>query len=555
MCGIWACIGFSNKALDNPSQCIKQLTARGPEQTSKKDLSGCILGFTRLAINGLNPTGMQPMTNGRLWWMCNGEIYNWEILAEKYGITSDSGSDCEILGKLYQKVVLNEGLDPCTFFRMLDGVYAMIIVDTLLNTVTIARDPYGVRPLFIGTRYTLVGNQLIPASIVVTSELKASWPIVQNAVQFVPGTCQTYNMTTLAMTYSGRHHYIQYLKNPLYSPLAPTGLETACSALRTALEDAVNKRMLTERPVAALLSGGVDSSLIASLVAKALRNAGAPPLRTFSIGMAGSQDLLYAKKVADWIGSEHHEIVMTSKQFLNAIPEVIRITETFDTTTIRASVGNWLVAREVARRCDSKVLFNGDGSDEVFGSYLYFNNAPNDAAYEEEVSRLLSQIHLYDVLRSDRCISSNGLEPRTPFLDKQFVAVARSIATEWLRPIKGMKPEKWLLRRAFDDGVTLPHEVLWRRKEAFSDGVSSQEKTWYQTIQEYADEIVPEAWQERAKQNYPNLTPTTSEQFFYRFHFEANYGKSSSHLILPGFWMPRWSPGVTDPSARTLNIY
>jgi asparagine synthase (glutamine-hydrolysing) len=555
MCGIWACIGFSNEALDNPDHCIKQLVARGPEQILRKDLSGCILGFTRLAINGLTPAGMQPMTNGRLWWMCNGEIYNWEVLAEKYGVTSASGSDCEILGPLYQKLVLDGGLEPTAFFRMLDGVYAFVIVDTLLNTVTIARDPYGVRPLFIGHRYTLCGNQLIPASIVVSSELKATWPIIQNASQFMPGICQTYNMTTLMMTYNGRHHFNHHLKNPMYSPLVPTGLDAACSALRTALEVAVQKRMLTERPVAALLSGGLDSSLIASLVAKELRYAGAPPLKTFSIGMAGSQDLFYAKKVAEWIGSDHHEIVMTPAQFINAIPEVIRVTETFDTTTIRASVGNWLVAREVARRCDSKVVFNGDGSDEVFGSYLYFNNAPHDVAYEEEVTRLLSQIHLYDVLRSDRCISSNGLEPRTPFLDKQFVAVARSIATEWLRPIKGTKPEKWILRRAFDDGVTLPHEVLWRRKEAFSDGVSSQEKTWYQMIQEYTDEIVTDGWQERAKQNYPNLTPTTTEQFFYRFHFEANYGKPSTHLILPGFWMPRWTPGATDPSARTLNLY
>jgi asparagine synthase (glutamine-hydrolysing) len=317
----------------------------------------------------------------------------------------------------------------------------------------------------------------------------------------------------------------------------------------------VRKRMLAERPVAALLSGGVDSSLIASLVAKELRLIGARPLKTFSIGMKGSQDLKYARKVADWIGSDHHEIVLGPNDFLRVIPEVIQTIESFDTTTVRASVGNWLVAREVAKQSDCKVVFNGDGSDEVFGSYLYFYNAPHDSAYEEEASRLLGEIHYFDVLRSDRTISCHGLEPRTPFLDKQFVSVARSIATEWLRPQKNGLCEKWLLRRAFDDGVTLPHEVLWRRKEAFSDGVSPTEKSWSQLIAEYVEDFVPEGWKELAEQKYPNMTPKTAEQFFYRFHFEANYGKASSHTVIPQFWMPKWSPGVTDPSARALAIY
>ena len=236
MCGIWACIGFCNEIIDHPDRCIKQLKPRGPEQTMRKDLSGCVMGFTRLAINGLNPEGMQPMTNGRLWWMCNGEIYNWKALSTAYGITGASGSDCEILGHLYQKIVLDDGAEPAAFFRMLDGVYAIVILDTFLNTVTIARDPYGVRPLFIGTRFSFIGNQIFPVSICVASEMKALWPVVQCSSQFHPGTCQIYNTKTLALMSTSRHHYIQYLKNPLYSPLAPMGLESACSGLRTALE-------------------------------------------------------------------------------------------------------------------------------------------------------------------------------------------------------------------------------------------------------------------------------------------------------------------------------
>jgi asparagine synthase (glutamine-hydrolysing) len=299
----------------------------------------------------------------------------------------------------------------------------------------------------------------------------------------------------------------------------------------------------------------VDSSLIASLVQKNLKRMGAPPLKTFSIGMPGSTDLLYAKKVADWIQSDHTEIILTPDDFFKAIPEVIHSIETYDTTTVRASVGNWLVSREIAKRCPAKVVFNGDGSDEVFGSYLYFYNAPDNRAFEEEVTRLLDDIYLFDVLRSDRCISSHGLEPRTPFLDKQFVNVARSIATVWRRPIKGQRVEKWLLRRAFDDGVTLPSDVLWRQKEAFSDGVSSAQKSWYEEIQERVKNMVPEDWKERAQRSYSHLTPQTPEQFYYRYLFEADFGKNPVQTCVHYFWMPRWSPGATDPSARTLSVY
>ena len=556
MCGIWAYFGPYSEEIDNPDRCINQLKPRGPEEMVRVDISGAILGFTRLAINGLNPEGMQPMRTDRLIWMCNGEIYNWRQLADTYGIETHSGSDCEVLGLLYQKIVIDEGAAPDVFFRLLDGVFAMVILDKISRTVTVARDPYGVRPLFMGQRIGMTNNrQIYTSGLIFSSEIKAMWPVVQSALQFLPGTCQIFNIDTFLCSYTSKYHYIQNLKSPLYSSIEPTGLEMACAGLRTALVSAVRKRMLAERPVAALLSGGVDSSLIASLVAKQLRDAGAPPLKTFSIGMEGSKDLVYAKMVAEWIGSVHHEIVLGKNDFLRAIPEVIHTIESFDTTTVRASVGNWLVAREVAKQSDCKVVFNGDGSDEVFGSYLYFYNAPHDSGYEEEVSRLLGEIHLFDVLRSDRTISCHGLEPRTPFLDKQFVNVARSIATEWLRPQKGGLPEKWILRRAFDDGITLPQEVLWRRKEAFSDGVSPTEKSWSQLIADYVEDYVPAGWKETAEQKYPNLTPKTAEQFFYRFHFEANYGKSSSHTVIPHFWMPKWSPGVTDPSARALAIY
>ena len=556
MCGIWFNLG-GLLACFSPKAWVKTLSPRGPEAMRIISLSGDItMGFTRLAINGCNEAGMQPFGKKQIVWMCNGEIYNWRSIAVEHNFVEPSGSDCEVLGDLYTKFQDN----LVSMFRSLDGVFAIVIVDLDRQRVIVARDPYGVRPLFIGTKFLYKqenGNSFTigTSNVMFASEFKALLHLADTIVPFPPGSYQIWDIHSKKMILSEKYHTTPWLMNPLYSLANQNGLDMACMALRFALEDAVRKRMMTERPIAALLSGGVDSSLIASLVQRQLRQLNLPPLKTFSIGMPGSTDLKFARKVADWIGSEHTEIIMTPHEFFTAIPYVIRSIETYDTTSVRASVGNWLVCREIAKRCDAKVVFNGDGSDEVFGSYLYFYNAPDERSFEEEVSRLLDDIHLFDVLRSDRSISSHGLEPRTPFLDKQFVNVARSIATYWRRPYRGRQMEKWILRRAFDDNVTLPHEVLWRRKEAFSDGVSSQEKSWYEEIQDRVKTIVPDDWEEKAERSYPHLTPRTPEQYYYRYTFEAEFGKAPVQTCIPYFWMPRWSPGATDPSARTLAVY
>jgi asparagine synthase (glutamine-hydrolysing) len=258
--------------------------------------------------------------------------------------------------------------------------------------------------------------------------------------------------------------------------------------------------------------------------------------------MAGSQDLYYANMVAKWIGSKHTEIVVTPEEMFNAIPAVIRDIESYDTTTVRASVANWLVGKAIAEQSDAKVVFNGDGSDEVWGSYLYFFKAPSPHAYEAEVTRLLTDIHMFDVLRSDRCISSHGLEPRTPFLDKEFVAVARSVATELRQPYRErQQEEKWLMRIAFDNGI-LPDEVLWRKKEAFSDGVSGTERSWYKIAQEMA----------AAKLAYSPVD-TTAEKAYYRELYRDLYGEDTMKVNVPYYWMPKWSQ-ATDPSARELKF-
>jgi len=506
---------------------------------------------------------MQPFVKGSISWICNGEIYNSKEIEERLGMNG-TGSDCECIGDLY----LRHRDDLVTFARALDGVFAIALFDADLNRLIVTRDPFGVRPLFIACRpntvtsLALINNSTVPLfrsaidTYVFASELKALVPYFECVTAFMPGTIQSYDVRTMSLTQDLRYHSVGWMTNPCYSPVFDNGYIEAKNAIRGALEVAVKKRLLTERPIACLLSGGLDSSLIASLLQKNLKELSLPPLKTFSIGFEGSSDLAHAQIVADWIGSDHTEIKMTPDEFFNHIPEVVKAIESYDTTTVRASTGNYLIAKKIRAHTDCKVVFNGDGSDELFGGYLYFNNAPNEQAFQAECERLLSDIHTFDVLRSDRSISANGLEARTPFLDKQFVSVVRSIHPSFLRPIKGKQVEKYILRAAFDDGVTLPNEVLWRRKEAFSDGVSTPEKAWFQEIQERVEKLVPANWKEKAVLSYSHhLLPKTPEEYYYRFLFTTNYGLSAIRTTVPYRWMPKWSPETTDPSARTLNTY
>ena len=540
MCGIWAAFGAVENNAAKYVKCLEALKGRGPEGTRLHPIgSKGFMGFTRLAINGLNEVGMQPMVHNANVWMANGEIYNWKKLVKTYGLSCESGSDCEVIGLLYEKL-FSDADDAALgeLFRLFDGVFACVLVDVDRGRIIVARDPYGVRPLYVGrTRDTVYFG----------SELKSLLPTCSVVSAFEPGSFQVYDLNTAELLLYEKYHTVSTLTLP--------GLEdvnVASVAVRSALEASVKKRMMTERPVAALLSGGLDSSLVASLVALQLREAGLPPLKTFSIGMKGSSDLRYARAVAEWIGSDHTEVVVTAEEMFAAIRDVIWDIGSYDTTTVRASVGNWLVSRAVRNGCDCKVVFNGDGSDEVWGSYLYMFLAPSEREYGNEVVRLLDEIHTYDVLRSDRCISSHGLEPRTPFLDKAFVQTVLSVPLELRRPVIGRLPEKWLLRRAFDDGITLPRAVLWRQKEAFSDGVSPTEESWFQIIQRMVGGRVSEEDLAGAAKKYPVNTPTTAEMYYYRTIFEEFYGGFGMEKVsVPAFWMPRWSD-TTDPSARTL---
>jgi asparagine synthase (glutamine-hydrolysing) len=558
MCGIWAYIGNASRLLSNTAQeCTQRLLPRGPESihTTVYSDNRVQFGFTRLAINGLHPSGMQPMSYGGIHWICNGEIYNWKELRDRHRLECSSESDCSVIGPLWAKFRDR----PTQFFQALDGVFSILLFDEEKGTVIVGRDPYGVRPLFYRS---------FADSIAFGSEMKSLTPIPSvvgdgEVAVFQPGTWAEVHSANGRIVRGEAYHTVPWIKHMAYSPDHNRGLAMACDALRSSLQSAVRKRVLTtERPIAALLSGGIDSSLIAALVQRELQSMGRTPLETYSIGFEGSSDLYFARMVAEHIGSTHHEIVVTPDDFFRAIPEVIRDIESYDITTVRASVGNWMVSREIAKRSQAKVIFNGDGSDEVFGSYLYFFRAPDDEAFEAESARLLTDMHMYDVLRSDRSISSHGLEARTPFLDKQFVACARSIATVWRRPRRAVgcmershgenvvepRCEKWILRMAFANTGVLPNPVLWRQKEAFSDGVSGPVKAWYQEIQER----VPAS--ELSDVVYEHLAPATAEARYYRDIFDKLYGAVCEKTI-PYFWMPKWSGETADPSARTLSIY
>ena len=497
------------------------------------------LGFTRLAINGLTANGNQPVESNDMAVICNGEIYNYKELAKRWSIDLPEGSsDCNVLPALLRN------LDPTEVCRTLDGVFAFVAVDLKQQTITIARDPYGVRPLYIGRSE---GFQVF------SSEIKALTPICDRIEVFPPGSWYRFSLPQAGQTEVGMnvfgYHQIPWIKNPVLNDEA-----LACVTLRDSFESAVIKRLMSDRPIGALLSGGLDSSLVCAIAQKYLKTQG-KRLTTFSIGMPGSTDLIYAKQVATYIQSDHHEIILNESDFFNAIPEVIRAAETYDITSVRASVGNWLIGKYIKANTDIKVIFNGDGSDEIGGGYLYFHRAPSDEEFEAESGRLLKDIHSFDFLRSDRSMADHGLEARTPFLDKQFVNVWRSIPTIYRKPTAS-KPEKYILRQAFNETGLLPQTVLWRKKEAFSDGVSASEEPWHAKIDRYVRSKNPNMTEELIKANtdYPFNSPKTAEALTYRKIFEHLYGVKSIHVI-PYMWMPRWSPETNDPSARTLSLY
>ena len=543
MCGIFFIQALGNKPFSR--QRTQQFTSssdkirdRGPDNTTITYDDNTFMCFQRLKVNDLTDAGNQPMFIDETFLLCNGEIYNHQHIESQFGLVCDSQSDCESVLRFYLKLKDNVGIKDAVeaLPECLDGEFAFVIYDKAEGLVHICRDPYGVRPLFWYHSPTELG---------VCSELKGLAQLSDDVTQFPPGHIATININTSEVTW---YNYKGGWFNPDQHERGTDNEAQALESIHNLFTDAVTKRLMSDRPICSLLSGGLDSSLVASIIADHI----APnKLTTFSIGLEGSTDLYYAQKVADHIGSIHHTITLKEEDFLNAIEETIKVIESYDITTVRASVGNYLVSKYIGDNTDFKVVYNGDYSDEVCGGYMYFKKAPSEQAFHDECCRLVQDICYFDSLRSDRTISSQGLEARVPFSDRAFVEYYLSIAPK-LR-MSHDKIEKYLLRKAFDHTNLLPSDVLWRSKVAFSDGVSKQERSWHNIIKEYIDTKVTDEEYHLVKDSFTHNTPHTKEAYYYRKVFTKHYPKCD--YVIPYFWLPKWCGNMTDPSARELEFY
>ena len=551
MCGIFMILNNDTISKKSMISEFEKGKNRGPESSIlNTNDPNCIFGFHRLAINGLNEISNQPFYLNNVMLICNGEIYNYKQLYHDLQIPATTDSDCEIIIHLYKKVGIQQTL------LMLDGVFSFILYDYLDLTnpkIYIARDPLGVRPLFQITHLNTFGF---------SSDLKCLsnfWNTKNTTLrQFTPGTYSTFQSINKKWTFSETKPY--YIPTFSYNWLSSINdIHDIHQHLIYYLTVAVNKRCITtDRPIACLLSGGLDSSLITALVNNFYKlNNIQYKLETYSIGLKGSDDLKNAKIVAEYLDTHHTEIIVTEDEMFNAIPEVIYNIESFDTTTVRASIGNYLLGKYIKTHSKAKVIFNGDGSDELFGGYLYMNKCPDDIEFDKETRRLLQDIHLFDVLRSDKSISSNGLEPRTPFLDKNLVNYVLSIPSSYRNHNNHKKMEKNILRQSFylfknfEEKQILPDCILFRKKEAFSDGVSGTSGSFYQILQsKIANFLNTSEIFSSIQVHYMNSIET--EKFYYEMLFTSYY-KNCKHLI-PYFWMPKYTTS-TDPSARTLSFY
>lgn len=525
MCGLFGYIG-KEKSLPQLVPYFERIQHRGPDYSEIRAVSPEVtLGFHRLAINGLNPQSNQPMYLEGCWLAANAEVYNFRELAERYHIELQTDSDCEIIIHLYRRLGL-EGM-----VQELDAEFAFLLYDERTATLFAARDHLGVRGFYIGRATD--SNDLGFAS-----EAKALTFL--DEIQQFPTGCWWASDAPNSFRRHYKHQYAQQDQEE--------GAEMYAT-IRRLLREAVEKRLMSDRPVGCLLSGGLDSSLVAALAQRHRKTEA--PLETFSIGMEGSPDLERAAEVAQFIGTKHHHVQLEEADFLAALEETIYTCGSYDITTIRASVGHLLISRYVREHSDVKVLFTGETIDEM-GSYLYFQNAPDDTAFQEEATRLLKDIHYFDMLRGDRCISSAGLEARVPFSDKAFVHYYMSIPAKY-RMFGAARIEKHPLRQAFAEEGLLPDSVLWRRKNGFSDSVSDKQRSWSVIIQEYVDLIVSEEEFQTAATQYPHCPPTSKEAYYYRQKFHEFYGAQAQ--LTPYFWLPKWCGTVTDPSARVLSIY
>jgi len=516
MCGIVCAFDLKQNSEDLRPQILemsKRIRHRGPDWSGIFDNEKAIMAHERLAI--VDPaSGKQPLfsPDKQLVLAANGEIYNHRALRKQFESTYDfqTQSDCEIILALYKE----KGVD---FVDDLNGIFGFAIYDVEEDTYFIARDHMGIIPLYIGWDQN--------GTFYVASELKALEPVCTKIELFPPGH----------YFHSKDGKFVQWYKRDWKAYDAVKDNETSIQEIKEALEAAVHRQLMSDVPYGVLLSGGLDSSVTSAIAKKYAQKrvesgdtayAWWPQLHSFSVGLEGSPDLAAAQKVANHIGTVHHEIKFTIQKGLDAIKDVIYNLETYDTTTIRASTPMYLMAR-VIKSMGIKMVLSGEGADELFGGYLYFHKAPNAKEFHQETVRKLDKLHMYDCMRANKSLAAWGIEGRVPFLDKEFMDVAMRINPQD-KMINGERMEKWVVRKAFED--MLPESVAWRQKEQFSDGVGY---SWIDTLKEIVEKEVSDEQMKNAHFRFPVQTPLNKEEFYYRTIFESHFPSEAAALCVP----------------------
>jgi len=524
MCGIFFYLGKTIEQEYLKNLCDK-FQHRGPDNSKNLTLNNLFFGFHRLSINGLDEISNQPLINNGIYLICNGEIFNYKELMDEFKLKEEykTNSDCEIIIHLYNKIGIKKTL------QKLDGEFAFVLYDSNTEKIYISRDQLGIRSLFIGLK---------EEEMIISSEVKGIDETFE-VKQFEPRTFLTID----------KLNYIESLKNyeknmDIYFDF-DNNFENTYSEeehiinIKKLMEDAVKKRMLSDRNICCLLSGGLDSTIVTALVSKYFDDY---KLNTYSIGMKGSVDLKYSQIAANYLKTNHTIIELTPNDFLNAIDKVIYQIESYDVTTVRASIGNYLVSCYIRDNSNDKVVFCGDVSDEIFGSYRGFHYAKDEQTFFDENLKMLKNIHFFDVLRSDKSISGAGLEARVPFSDPKLIQYVMKIAPK--HKMFKNRMEKFLIRKSFED--ILPQELAWRVKTAFSDGVSSEENPSYELIQKFIENKYSDEEYENLRKKYIINQPYDKESLYYREIFEKYY--PNKDIILPYFWKQPFMDD-NDPSA------
>ena len=560
MCGIWTFIKLMKHDIDLTKlfQDFWNIKMRGPDNSYFENYKNVWVGFHRLAIMDTSFASNQPFVfqekERTVVFICNGEIYNFRELIEKYDLPILTNSDCMTIPELYLKFTKENRLEE--FYKLFEstikGEFSFILFefDRLknLSLIIAGRDQIGIRPLYYHDINANSNNMIF------CSEIKGTNSFEGEIKEFPPGSLIKFTFDNFGQYKKKDRINFETVYNNVPLVLSQNNY---LAQVKDSVINSIKRRLDADRPLAFLLSGGVDSSLVAGISSKLLGY----PIRTFCCGMNEGTDLIYARKVAKHIGSHHTEVFFTPEEGLEAIKDVIWTTETWDTTTIRASVGQYIVSKYIGNNTDAKVVLVGEGPDEICSSYLFNWYGPNDSsqAIHNTAVEYVKNIHYYDSRRGDRCISRWGLEGRVPLLDPEFINAYWNIPSNQRHP-KYMNMEKWWLRKAFENTNIIPDEVLWRKKEAFSDGVSGKEKSWFEIIQEHVEDKVTDEELTNASIEFPHCPPKTKEAYYYRKVFCELFGKHRQ-TVLPNYWQPKWLADGTevkdyvDPSARTLTIY